>query len=55
MNTDTSFFRDFDSTINILDFHEGLDSKESACNSRDLSLIAGLGRSPGEGNDNPPQ
>ena len=28
-------------------------SKESACNSGDLSLILGLGRSPGEGNDNP--
>ena len=24
--------------------------KESACNARDLSLIPGLGRSPGEGN-----
>ena len=28
------------------------DSKESACNSGDLDLILGLGRSPGEGNDN---
>ena len=27
--------------------------KESACNTGDLDLIPGLGRSPGEGNDNP--
>jgi len=26
------------------------DGKESACNARDLGLIPGLGRSPGEGN-----
>ena len=31
------------------------DSKESACNAGDLSSIPGLGRSPGEGNDNPLQ
>ena len=31
------------------------DGKESACNARDLGLIPGLGRSPGEGNDYPPQ
>ena len=30
-----------------------LDGKESACNSGDQGLIPGLGRSPGEGNDNP--
>ena len=29
--------------------------KASACNVRDLGLIPGLGRSPGEGNGNPPQ
>ena len=29
--------------------------KESACNARDLGLIPGLGRSPGEGNGNPLQ
>ena len=29
--------------------------KESACNEGDLGLIPGLGRSPGEGNDNPLQ
>ena len=28
---------------------------EFACNAGDLGLIPGLGRSPGEGNDNPPQ
>ena len=55
MNTDTSFFRDSDSTISILDFPEGLNSKENACNARDLGLIPGLGRSPGEGNDYPLQ
>ena len=31
------------------------DGKESACNARDLGLISGLGRSPGEGNGNPLQ
>ena len=29
--------------------------KESACNARDLGLIPGLGRSPGEGNSKPLQ
>ena len=29
--------------------------KESACNAGDIGLIPGLGRSPGEGNGNPPQ
>ena len=29
--------------------------KGSACNARDLGLIPGLGRSPGEGNGNPLQ
>ena len=31
-------------------FPGGSDSKESACNVGDLGLMAGLGRSPGEGN-----
>ena len=31
----------------------GSDSKESAYNARDLGLIPGLGRSPGEGNGSP--
>ena len=39
-----------------MDFSGGSDGKESACNAGDRSnagLIPGLGRSPGEGNDNP--
>ena len=36
-------------------FPSGSDNKESACNVGDLSLIPGLGRSPGEGHDNPVQ
>ena len=38
-----------------VDFPGGSDNKESACNVGDLGLIPGLGRSPGEGNDNPLQ
>ena len=34
-------------------FPGGSDCKESACNTGNLSLIPGSGRSPGEGNDNP--
>ena len=36
-------------------FPGGSDGKGSACNAGDLGLISGLGRSPGEGNDNPLQ
>ena len=36
-------------------FPGGLDDKESACDAGDLGLIPGLGRSPGEENDNPLQ
>ena len=36
-------------------FPGGSDSKESACNARDLGSIPGSGRSPGEGNGNPLQ
>ena len=36
-------------------FPGGSDTKESACNAGDMSLIPGLGRSPGEGNDYPLQ
>ena len=36
-------------------FPGGSDSKESACNAADLGSMAGLGRSPGEGNGNPLQ
>ena len=37
------------------DFPGGSVGKESICNSRDLGLIPGLGKSPGEGNGNPRQ
>ena len=33
----------------------GSDGKASACNAGDLGSIPGLGRSAGEGNDDPPQ
>ena len=36
-------------------FPGGSDGKESACNAGDLGWIPGLGKSPGEGNDYPPQ
>ena len=36
-------------------FPGGSDGKESTCNAGDLGLIPGLGRSPGDGNDNPLQ
>ena len=32
-----------------MDFSDGSDGKESACNEGDLGLIPGLGRCPGEG------
>ena len=44
-----------ESLIIYTSFPGGLEGKESACNSRDLGLIPGLGRSSGEGNDNPLQ
>ena len=34
---------------------EGSDGKKSTCYAGDLGLIPGWGRSPGEGNGNPPQ
>ena len=36
-------------------FPGGLDGKESTCNTGDLGLIPGLGRSPGGGHGNPVQ
>ena len=33
----------------------GSAGKESTCSAGDVGSIPGLGRSPGEGNDNPPQ
>ena len=38
-----------------LGFPDGSDRNESACNARELSLIRGSGRSPGEGNGKPLQ
>ena len=39
----------------FFDFPGGSDGKASAYNVGDLGSIPGLGRSPGEGNDNPLQ
>ena len=39
----------------FMGFPGGLDSKESACTSRDLGSMPGSERSPGEGNGNPLQ
>ena len=36
-------------------YNGGSDGKETAYNARDLGLIPGSGRSPGEGNGNPIQ
>ena len=36
-----------------MDFPGSSDSKESACNAGHPGWISGLGRSPGEGEDNP--
>ena len=36
-------------------FRGGSDNKDYACNTGDLGLIPGSGRSPGEGNGNPLQ
>ena len=36
-------------------FSGGSEDKASSCNAGDLGSIPGLGRSPGEGNDNPLQ
>ena len=35
-----------------MNFSDGSDDKESACNAGDQGSIPGLGRSPGEGNGN---
>ena len=37
----------------MMGFPHSSAGKESACNAGDLYLIPGLGRSPGEGNDDP--
>ena len=40
--------------MRYMGFPGGSDSKESACNAGDLSLVPGLGKSLGEGTGNPP-
>ena len=42
-------------SLNTIQITRGSEVKESACNARDLGLISGLGRFPGEGNGNPLQ
>ena len=42
-------------SLNTIQIRRGSEVKESACNARDLGLIPGLGRFPGEGNGNPLQ
>ena len=44
-----------DQIVNIQGFPGGSEVKASACNVGDLGSILGLGRSPGERHDNPPQ
>ena len=41
--------------ISLTSFPGGSDGKESACDTGDVGLIPGWGRSPGEGNGNPLQ
>ena len=41
--------------LGIMGFPDGSDGKESACNVGDPGLTLESGRSPGEGNGNPPQ
>ena len=36
----------------VMDFPGGSDGKKSACNVVDLGSVPGVGRSPGDGNDN---
>ena len=50
-----SWRRDRLSSPVFLDFHGGLDGKESACNRGDLGSIPGLGRSLGGGHGKPLQ
>ena len=62
-NTFSVSVRNFILTSLVLSYHlilhykifDGSDGKESACNMGDPGSISGLGRSPGEGNDNPVQ
>ena len=51
----SKFWRNCMLYLTYLGFPGGSDSKQSACKARDLGLIFGSGRSPGEGNGNLPQ
>ena len=42
-------------SVGLVGFPGGAEVKASTCNVRDLGLIPGSGRSPGEGNGNPLQ
>ena len=46
---------EFKYLMEVKGFPGGSVSKGSVCNTEDLGLIPGLGRSPGEGNSNPLQ
>ena len=50
-----SFLRIYIILFNTWDFSGGSDGKESACQVKDLGLIPGSGRCPGERNGNPLQ
>ena len=52
---DCRFFDDGHSDFSPLGFPQRSVGKESACNAGDPGSIPGLGRSSGEGNDNPLQ
>ena len=50
----TGTFRHFNQvTILIRGLPHGLESKEPSCNAGDIGSVPELGRSPGEGNDDP--
>ena len=51
-NSEFSLIGDFSFPLG---FPGGLDGKACVCNTGDLDLIPGLGRSPGEGNGSPLQ
>ena len=53
--TPVGFLGEEDPTPMFLGFPGGSDGKESDCNSGDLGLIRGSGRSPGGGHGNPLQ
>ena len=54
----TNYVRKYIQDVNfdiLVGFPGGSEGKELACNAGDLGSIPGVGRFPGEGNDNPPQ